>query len=181
MTGFKRMIEKYSDNSSNNRHEVEIKKLSYHDGISRGSKTILQLIGVPIYKKGLSLPEFIDATFDMDIIKSRFDGNKLTVINWNKLVERYDHIICTAGLIYNMYTPNVSYRFESLCKCETDEAKKITLRRKEKYIEKGFNITDHPKMDEIISEVRNVLDNRNRKKISYIIDRTINLHKYSIN
>jgi hypothetical protein len=198
MTGFKHMNER----DLSNKHEVEMKKLGYYDPTG-GSKTILQIIGVPIYKQDLSLSEFIDATFDMDIVKSRFDGNKLTVINWNKLVERYDQIICTAGLIYNMYTPNKNKFylennppcgwcksspddkcadcFKLLCQHETDEAKKITLRRKEKYIGKGFNITDHPKMDEIIVEVRHVLDNRTRKKISYVIDRTINLHKYSIN
>jgi hypothetical protein len=83
--------------------------------------------------------KFIDATYDLDICKSYFDGENLYVKSWHKLVYRRDYIITSIRL--NDAHFGIS-RFEI--------NNEITQARMRKYKTRGFDIIPHPQDDEII-------------------------------
>lgn len=78
---------------------------------------------------------YINATFDMEICKNFFDGEKLYIKSWNKLINRSDYIKPN-GLLMEYYV-------------DTSKVKELSFNRLKKYKERGFNVQLHPKYDEI--------------------------------
>ena len=139
----------------------------------------IQIINVPMAKldgEKSCISRFINATFDMDICKSNFNGEKLQVRDMNKLIERYDYIICTAGLVLDIY-PNILSKGYNILK----EQRNITNQRKLKYTNRGFKIKDHPQMKEIIDNISSIIVPQTREAKLRNIDKGIlNLDKYHI-
>ncbi|CAK7994780.1 Hypothetical protein POVR1_LOCUS304 [uncultured virus] len=100
---------------------------------------LIQIIPVCLDKRGerSSVPRFINASFDLDICKSRFDGKNLIISHPDKLIHKYDFIKPNTRFVVSIYPPSPSYDGH-----KTEE-------RMGKYRERGFNIQYHHKYHEI--------------------------------
>lgn len=90
--------------------------------------------------------KYINATFDMDICKSYFDGNKLIVKSWDKLIQRRD-FIKPNGLLMTYYSGDFNVY-------------QLSIKRMAKYINRGFDITFHPKYEDIVKYVESSVEDR---------------------
>lgn len=104
------------------------------------------------------------ATFDLDICKNGFDGRSLYVRSWIKLIYRFDHIMPGTSNILESYNGN--------------RGPLMTADRTNKYMNRGFHITNNPNSAEILALLHQYSGrevNRN-----HLIDvGTINLDLYS--
>ena len=87
---------------------------------------------------------YIDMSFDMDICKNYFDGKKLCIKSWNKLINRQDYVKPNALLMVN-YTNNSNVR-------------ELSKKRIEKYRNRGFDIDWHPLYDQIVDEIETIIN-----------------------
>ena len=94
----------------------------------RGTKLQHIRIECPVLK-------FINASFDLDICKSCFDGERLYVRSWKKLLYKYDYIKPN-GMLMEFYPHDVNEN-------------KVKGRR-EKYQRRGYKIEYHPRYAEIL-------------------------------
>jgi hypothetical protein len=83
------------------------------------------------------IPRFIKSTFDLEICQNIFDGKILQIKNVNKLIYKYDYI-----------KPNTRFMLTVYEQQEKDE-EEATKKRRDKYLERGFNIDYHPEYDKI--------------------------------
>lgn len=104
--------------------------------------------------------KYIDLTFDMDICKSYFDGEKLYVKSWDKLFNRKDYIKPN-GLLMQYYSKNV--HVENLCRD-----------RIEKYRLRGFDIQYHPEYDKIKQYIKEKINERMTEKMNLKMNEKIN-------
>lgn len=87
---------------------------------------------------------FINNSFDLDICKCCFDGEKLYIKNCNKIFYKYDYIKPMYPLMYLYYNDNGLGH---------DKCDKKTNDRSEKYIKRGFNIKPHKNHKEILEYI----------------------------
>jgi hypothetical protein len=125
----------------------------------------------------MSIPKCISASYDLDICKSSFDGDKLYIRSWKKLICKYDYIKYNARFIMAVYD----------IKTKAGIDKDITLERLEKYKSRGFDIKLHPNSDDINKHIINAINSgkylinrNNHDKIRYIEDGSIDLNKFYI-
>ena len=78
---------------------------------------------------------YINATFDMEICKNFYDGEKLYIKSWDKLIRRSDYIKPN-GLLMEYYI-------------NTSKVEKLSLNRLIKYKERGSDVKLHPNYNEI--------------------------------
>lgn len=91
------------------------------------------------------IPRFINASFDLEICQSIFDGQKLYIKNVNKIIQKYDYIKPNTRFMLTVYPYQIK------------DIKDVTNKRMEKYQEKGFNIQKHPKFDEINQHIKDII------------------------
>lgn len=96
-----------------------------------------------------SIRNFINASYDLDICKSCFDGENLYVRSWKKLFERYDYIKCNMRFVTKFYRDTGDD--------ESGIDLEITEHRAEKYRSRGFKIFPHPKTNEIIESIKEAM------------------------
>lgn len=113
------------------------------------------------------LKDIINATYDLDICKSCFDGEKLYVRSWTKLFGRYDYIKCNMRFVMRFYNDEQD---------GTDLHQ--TELRAEKYRSRGFDIKTHPLNDLIIEHIKSVMKTSNAAGIEAVDDGLINLDKF---
>jgi len=122
------------------------------------------------------IPRFISASFDLEICQSIFDGHNLHIKNIDKILNKYDYIKPNTRFMLHVYPQ------------DNNEEGTLTMKRMDKYIERGFDIKQHPKYKEIEEFVRNTLksnkyslDNgRHQYNIKYIDNDEIDLSKYDL-
>lgn len=119
------------------------------------------------------IPRFIKASFDLEICQNIFDGNRVYIKNLNKLILKYDYIKINTMFTVAVYggsnnPPNYDYK------------KKVTLKRMDKYITRGFNIQLHPQHEEMYEIINKLFtkDIHPKKFIKYVDNGTIDLSKY---
>jgi hypothetical protein len=98
------------------------------------------------YRK--SLPTVINATYDLDICKSYFDGDNLYVRCWEKLFRRSDYIKCNMKFAMHYYQNNNEEEPTNMDKTES---------RLKKYRSRGFNIELHPQNSDIITYITDIM------------------------
>ena len=139
---------------------------------------IVQVIPVGFVKRQNErsvVPRFIQASFDLDICMSAFDGTCLFVRSWNKLIEKYDYI-----------KPNTKFMLKEYIDGDGDILSR-TEKRKQKYIDRGFKIEKHLLFNEISDNINKITTSNihlnvinNNDIIKYIDDGSINLDLYHI-
>lgn len=102
--------------------------------------------------KELSIRSIINATSDLDICKSCWDGKNLYIRSWHKLFGRYDYIKNDLGLIRNGYKTNEDGQDDS-----PDDYPDAIKDRLEKYTQRGFNII-HPLNHLIRDHIKSALE-----------------------
>jgi hypothetical protein len=127
-------------------------------------------IGLTPNKKSF-IPKFINASFDLDICQSIFDGEKIYIKNVNKIIEKYDYIKPNTRFMLTVYPQQINVIND------------VTDLRMKKYQEKGFNIQKHPKFNEINQHIQDIIESNRYKNfhhymINYIDDGSINLSYY---
>jgi hypothetical protein len=120
------------------------------------------------------IPRFISASFDLEICQSLFDGKKLYIKNLDKLMNKYDFIKPNTRFMLSVYP-------------QDDELEEIlTIKRMNKYIERGFDIKLHSCYNEIDIFIKDTLksykyaseDKYHQYNIKYIDNGEIDLSKY---
>ena len=120
-------------------------------GEAKKDKNCIQVIPMSI-----PIEKCISATFDLDICKSRFNGEKLLVKSWNKLVHRYDQIKINARFVMaSYYLKNNNHHY--IRGPFTEES---TKERHDKYIQRGFNIILHPKAPQIEKYIHSCINDK---------------------
>ena len=118
-----------------------------------------------------SLQTIINRSYDLDICKSCFDGEKLYVRSWKKLFGRYDYIKCNMRFVTRFYRDDG----------DDDDVEGIDLEiteiRAKKYRSRGFRIEPHPQNNLIIEMVTNVMEN-GKLGIEAIEQGLINLDRF---
>jgi len=142
-----------------------IPSFSVVDEIRRPQGSLIQAIPVP-----MDVKRMISASFDLDICKSSFDGRRLTVRSWRKLIERYDYMKCNTRYFMTFY--NVHGQ------CVIVNPKKKMGPRIRKYGARGFNIQRHPLLEQIAHELIEIIEDSIPGPISFVINGTIDLDKY---
>ena len=133
-------------------------------------RNAIQLIPVAIDPDRL-LRQFILASYDMDICKSVFDGQKLYVRSWRKLIYKYDYIINTTDVMRSIrYVPHQN---------------KAVQVRIEKYKERGFKITVHPQSDQIEKYMKDTVGDDNVNglcaRLKFMATGKIDLEQFHLN
>lgn len=104
--------------------------------------------------------KYINATFDLDLCKSCFDGEKLYIKSWKKLFEKYDYIKPNA-LLMSFY--------------EESQIQNKSKDRQIKYLERGFKIMQHPLYHQIIDYIKKRKLNRS---FAYQLVDQVNLDQF---
>ncbi len=135
-------------------------------------KNMVQIIPIGLIGKNI-IPKVIYASYDLDICKSFFDGKKLYVRSWRKLIGKYDYIKPNTRFLMSIYIP------------DSETERHETMRRKKKYENKGFKIKQHPDWNLIEAEIdialktgKYMIGETLCDKIKFIEDGSINLDKY---
>jgi hypothetical protein len=147
------------------RSYINVQNPDYNKSIKRfpnrrtKSKNLVQIIPINmklIHAEISVIPRFIKRSFDLDICKNIFDGNNIHIYDITKLIYRYDVIKPNPKfmtLVYdfrNNENDDINRRPIPIYKSMLDATEeKQTKQRIDKYIERGFNITYHPKYKEI--------------------------------
>ena len=115
----------------------------------------------------MDIKKCISATYDLDICKSSFDGEHLSVRSWKKLIYKYDYIKSNTKAI--------------ICVYDERSEKDALTKRMNKYRSRGFDIKLHPQIKEMNSLIENVYSCNGKtddKMLERIADGTIDLEKY---
>ncbi len=153
--------------TSNGIFETAKDKVSYYDpsrSINKFTDNSIQIIpiGLTLREKERSfIPRFISASFDLEICQSVFDGRNLHIKNISKILNKYDYIKPNTRFMLHVYPQ------------DDNEEGTLTMNRMHKYIERGFDVKQHPKYTEIEKFVRDTL-----KSNKYSIDNGI--YQYNI-
>jgi hypothetical protein len=114
---------------------------------------------------------YIRRSFDMDICKVCFDGDKLYVRNWTKMIERKDNISPNGHIM--LFSDDNTILEESYNK------------RLEKYTNRGFILTRHPYHDTIIEQMEKLALRVKKSEynscgnlLKYITDGTLDLEQF---
>lgn len=111
--------------------------------------------------------QYIDYTFDLDISKSHFNGRKLYIKSWSKLLRRCD-LIKPNGLLMKYYS-------------QTVDVESLSKKRMKKYINYGFDIQFHPQYNDIKAMIENKIDEYQQigidPKYKYVFDKGCRLWK----
>ncbi len=137
-------------------------------------KNKIQIIPIGLTPKNEKsfITRFINASFDLEICQSIFDGQKLYMKNVNKIIQKYDYIKPNTRFMLTVYPYQIK------------DIKDVTNKRMKKYQKKGFNIQKHPKFDEINQHIKDIIEskrygvNNYEYMINYIDDGSIDLSKY---
>lgn len=166
--------------TSNNNFDIIKDNVSYYNPnklVNKFTNHSIQIIPIGLTLRNNErsfIPRFISASFDLEICQSVFDGHNLHVKNIDKILNKYDYI-----------KPNTRFMLHVYPQDDNDEGI-LTIKRMNKYIERGFNIEQHPKYNEIEEFVRTTLksnkyslDNgRTQYNIKYIDNDEIDLSIY---
>ena len=95
-----------------------------------------------IIVRSTNVMKFIDNSFDLDICKTCFDGEKLYIKNMDKIINKYDFIKPFSILM-------VFYASKS-----GNEQHRYTMERMHKYISRGFNINKHDSYDSMYEKLK---------------------------
>jgi hypothetical protein len=134
-------------------------------------------LGRFVHITAIPFKDIIRRSFDLDICKSTFDGKRLYIRSWGKLISRYDYILPIECFITTM-SP-----------IDPKKQEEITANRKKKYEERGFNIDNHPIAEKIKIEAQTHLmlnlypliyhaKSEFQDKLRYLKDGLINFDKY---
>lgn len=144
--------------------------LDYRPLEVRDSHKILAVQVIPV---PMDIKKFISGSFDLDICKSSFDGKQLQVRSWSKLIYRRDYIKYTHSFVMEYY--------ETVCNAEYGQYEPIADRAV-KYRNRGFDIKQHPQMQEIDKHVRAAIATGRhttvygyQEKIKFVADGSIDL------
>lgn len=192
-------IRSFAPHESTNKHKCDRKLKNKHQAKDvcpsvdcRGVKShTFQLIPVEMDKlPGERSPSrrLINASYDLDICKSYFNGRDLFVRSWKKLIYKFDYIKCNMRYVMRYYE-EAPYDCGCLNACECDNWKfhidmAVTESRMAKYISRGFDIKLHPRNDEIIKHVILALEpngdqpNTSYDRFKYIENGSINLDNF---
>jgi hypothetical protein len=124
----------------NRTSELHLLRNVYHDKI-KDFRHNLQIIPIGT----AYIPQFIKATFDLEICQNYFDGERIYIKNINKLIIKYDQI-----------RPNTKFML-SFYLSDKDDSENNTLKRIKKYTERGFDIIRHPQYDIIQKEINDII------------------------
>ena len=166
--------------TSNSIFDIAKDNVSYYNpdkSVNKFTNHSIQIIpiGLTLRENERSfIPRFISASFDLEICQSVFDGRNLHIKNMNKILNKYDYI-----------KPNTRFMLHVYPQDDNDEGI-LTINRMNKYIERGFDVKQHPKYNEIEKFVRNTLKSnkysldkgRTQYNIKYIDNDEINLAIY---
>lgn len=142
---------------------------SNYKNVNDKNKIHIIPIGLTPKNEKSFIPRFINASFDLEICQSIFDGQKLYIKNVNKIIQKYDYIKPNTRFMLTVYP----YKIKDI--------NDVTDKRMKKYQEKGFNIQKHPNFDEINQHIKDIIESQrygdfhHEYMINYIDDGSINL------
>lgn len=116
--------------------------------IGKEDKFKIQIIPVALkQKEGHRSPikRLVWSSFDLDICKNLFNGEKLYVRSWRKLIYKYDEILPTGRFIMSWYGHDIKGE------------EKIPEQRAAKYRKRKFQITRHSRYEEIAKYVDHIM------------------------
>ena len=134
-------------------------------------RNAIQLIPVAI-DPDRNLRQFILNSYDMDICKSAFDGQKLYVRSWRKLIYKYDYIINTTDVMHSIEYP-----------AHQNQAVKARMGKYNRP-ERGFKIKLHPESTQIEKYLKDKIgtDNYNcfGKRLKFMATGKIDLEQFHL-
>jgi hypothetical protein len=123
--------------------------------------------------------DLIYQTYDMDICKNVFNGKKLRVKSWYKLITKKDDLVPTYYITHGKYgilsgyqdiviTPDqINEKLSQELEVFIEKSKRRTYERLEKYNARGYIIKIHPNWENCIKKIYDFFFNEQTIKMQY--------------